>query len=389
MPPPSPKCYLTLSSPGSSTPPFTNPFNHTLDLLLPSELYTLLSSTLLSIPLPSYARLSMPLGHILEPAFFNLHIKSGNILLLSRGKLDAENLFMISDGILRMSLDTETYERAGLVGRPARYANSTGAGKRRRWMVEVDMRKPGFLTGSKGFDRLKRACEICFKEERQWLFADIAGGEKKGAEASADEDAMDVDSTTTTTAADAAATIPPSSVRQTTRTITPLGSLHVPTFTPPPNALPHGGGKSPEAIYHREVWRDWAMETYEYLSLLSLPGDSAADRIKADDKVDSFLSSYAVEDATRGEVARVRFRGLMWAKWVEEVWGRVREGLRELEAAQGKWVGMSVLGFDNVLVDERGKERGGLETVGKAWTVVRLPGDGGELVWDIKGGQSE
>ncbi|KAI5819732.1 ribonuclease P 40kDa subunit-domain-containing protein [Pyronema omphalodes] len=370
MPPPSPKCYLTLSSPGTSSPPFTNPFNHTLDLLLPSELYTLLSSTLLSIPLPSYSRLSMPLGRILEPAFFNHHIKSGNILLLSRGKLDAENLFMISEGILRMSLDTETYERAGLVGKPARYANSTGAGKRRRWLVEVDMRKPGFLTGSKGFERLKRACDVCFKEERLWLFADIAEGEKKGAEASV-------------------APIPLSSVRQITRTVTTLGQLNIPTFTPPPNAIPHGGGKSQEAIYHREVWRDWAIETYEYLSLLSLPSDTAADRIKADDKVDSFLSSYAVEDATRGEVTRVRFRGFMGAKWVNHVLGRLREGLSGLQATQGNWVGMSVLGFDNVLVDERGKERGGLEAVGKAWTVLRLPGNGGELVWDIRGGQSE
>jgi hypothetical protein len=108
-----------------------------VDLILPTDVYDLISQSLLSCPSltapPTYRRLVMPLSAILEPAFFNNYIKSGNILLLSRGRLDVENIICLSDGVLRMSLDTETYERAGLQGQPAKFGNGPGVMKRRRF----------------------------------------------------------------------------------------------------------------------------------------------------------------------------------------------------------------------------------------------------------------
>jgi hypothetical protein len=108
-----------------------------VDLILPTDVYDLISQSLLSCPSftapPTYHRLVMPLSAILEPAFFNTYIKSGNILLLSRGRLDVENIFCLSEGVLRMSLDTETYERAGLQGQPAKFGNGPGVMKRRRF----------------------------------------------------------------------------------------------------------------------------------------------------------------------------------------------------------------------------------------------------------------
>ena len=153
---PSPKCFITLVKSPAQRKPFLNAFNHQVippyssthplhrlipipqvDLILPTGIYDIISQSLLSCPCLatplSYHRLVMPLSAILEPAFFNTCIKSGNVLLLSHGHLDVENIFCLSGGILRMSLDTEAYERAGLQGKPSKFGNGPGVMKRRRF----------------------------------------------------------------------------------------------------------------------------------------------------------------------------------------------------------------------------------------------------------------
>lgn len=42
----------------------------------------------------------------------------GNILMLSEGKTTVDNVFSLREGLLTMYLDKESYERAGLVGKP-------------------------------------------------------------------------------------------------------------------------------------------------------------------------------------------------------------------------------------------------------------------------------
>lgn len=81
----------------------------------------------------------MPLGAILESDFWNTYIKKGNVLLVSKGQLDADNIFTLNDGILRMSLDNEAYERAGLQGRQAKFANQPGLMKRRRFCEDPEI----------------------------------------------------------------------------------------------------------------------------------------------------------------------------------------------------------------------------------------------------------
>jgi len=147
-----------LQSPGKSSPIDIDRLfncNSQVDLVLPTGIYNTISQSLLSCPplaTPlSYRRLVMPLSTILEPSFFNTFIKSGscapsppreadkcsrstgNILLLSYGHLDVENSFCLFDGVLRMSLDTETYERSGLQGKPSKFGNGPGVMRRRRF----------------------------------------------------------------------------------------------------------------------------------------------------------------------------------------------------------------------------------------------------------------
>ncbi|KAF8252284.1 hypothetical protein K440DRAFT_633551 [Wilcoxina mikolae CBS 423.85] len=384
---PSPKCFVTLAKPPAKKKPFLNTFNHQIDLILPTGIYDIISQSLLSCPslaTPlSYRRLVMPLSTILEPSFFNTLIKSGNILLLSHGRLDVENSFCLSDGVLRMSLDTETYERAGLQGKPSKFGNGPGLMKRRRFLVELNLRSTSYLTGSKSFNRLKRACDTVFQKPQVFLFADLSLSNCA---------ALDPPATSPSTLP---APATPEILNQfPARTITPqidsFPDVLVPSFKAPPNSRPHGGGKSEEANYHREVWRDWAMEIYEYLSLLLLPS-GPADRIKAADSVDTYLSTYAVDDAHPDSITRIRLSGLIPARWVDEFWGNLEgllEGLPE-DKAKLAWAGMVVHGFDDVPVGPTGKQRGSLERCGNAYTMLKLPEEGGVMVWDLAGGQSE
>lgn len=100
-----------------------------------------------------------------------------------------------------------------------------------------------------------------------------------------------------------------------------LSAVRVPSFCPPTGAKIQGGGTSPAAEYQREVWREWAIHVYEWLALVSL---GPADRIKAADKADPYLSTYSVEqeDGKKNgiQVTRLTFRGLIPAAWIADFW---------------------------------------------------------------------
>lgn len=60
----------------------------------------------------------MKLSQIIEGDFFNVYIKTGNIMMLSEGRAGVDNRFSLSEGILRLEVDKPTFEKAGLEGTP-------------------------------------------------------------------------------------------------------------------------------------------------------------------------------------------------------------------------------------------------------------------------------
>lgn len=121
---------------------------------------------------PEFCRVTMTLLQILQGEFFTEYIKIGDIVMLSRGRTDLDNVFTLKDGRLTMFLDKETYERAGLVGKP--YGAKGNRGLRPRWMVEIDLRSPSMLHGRPGFDRLVYACKNTLTEPLTWLFCNVS-----------------------------------------------------------------------------------------------------------------------------------------------------------------------------------------------------------------------
>lgn len=71
-----------------------------------------------------------------------------------------------------MYLDKETYERAGLVGKP--YGAKGNRGAKSRWIVEHNLRSPSMFKGKKGFDRLVYACKNVLNEPLSWLFCNVS-----------------------------------------------------------------------------------------------------------------------------------------------------------------------------------------------------------------------
>lgn len=121
---------------------------------------------------PEFCRVTMTLLQILQGDFFTEYIKIGNIVMLSRGLTDLDNVFALTDGRLIMFLDKETYERAGLVGKP--HGAKGNRGLRPRWVVEFDLRSPSMLHGRPGFDRLMYACKNTLTEPFTWLFCNVS-----------------------------------------------------------------------------------------------------------------------------------------------------------------------------------------------------------------------
>lgn len=147
---------------------------HKIDLVLPEALLQRVKEKILddTARIPSYQRVIMTLGQVLEGDFFTQYIKIGNIMMLSEGKVGTNNVFSIKDGKLTMYLDRETYERAGLVGNP--HGAMGGRGSKPRWIVEYDLRSPSALHGKKGFDRLVFACKNALNAPTTWLFCNLS-----------------------------------------------------------------------------------------------------------------------------------------------------------------------------------------------------------------------
>lgn len=96
--------------------------------------------------------------------------------MLSEGRLDADDVFTLKDGTLSLYLGKESYERAGLVGKP--YGVKGKRGVKPRWIVEYDLRHPSMLHGKRGFERLIAACQNVFDKPAKWLFCSLSEGKR-------------------------------------------------------------------------------------------------------------------------------------------------------------------------------------------------------------------
>ncbi|KAF4962079.1 hypothetical protein FSARC_9813 [Fusarium sarcochroum] len=153
----SPKCFVTYGAMGhvdtKQAPHKGKPwtaimsldFIYKVDLILPAEAYDAAHEQLANAQKPPrYSKVVMSLGDILQGDFFTEYIKKGDVLMLSEGQTTAGTLFTLREGILTMYVDKETYERAGLSGKP--YGSKGGRGSKPRWAPDPDPLQKFFPT---------------------------------------------------------------------------------------------------------------------------------------------------------------------------------------------------------------------------------------------------
>ncbi|KAG4417357.1 hypothetical protein IFR04_009498 [Cadophora malorum] len=302
------------------------------ELILPEELYEIIKKEFLTeVSKPSYSRVILPLGALLEGEFFNEYIKKGNVLMLSEGKSDIDNVYSLREGVLTLHLDKESYERAGIVGKPDGVKGKRGT--KPRWVVEIELRLPSMLHGKKGFDRIVYAFKNVLNTPVTWLFVDLA--------------------TTPPTLSPIQAHCP------TTKAILPeVQKLEVstPSLKPPTDPDDSYGGD----------FEDYAVETQEWLSLILLKSP----RVTPGDRIDPYLSRYVVpgDAQTSCRLVRLTWRGFMSPTWAHTMFVKIL-----LSVPKSRWFAYCVDGFGE-----------GSPGHGRHCTILRLPDAQNEYVlWEI------
>ncbi|KAI1430409.1 ribonuclease P 40kDa subunit-domain-containing protein [Xylaria sp. FL1777] len=312
---------------------------HRIDLVLPEELLQLIKERILDDParIPSYHRVIMALGQVLEGDFFTQYIKIGNIMMLSEGKIGVDNVCSIKNGKLMLYLDRETYERAGLVGKP--HGVKGARGLQPRWVVEYDLRSPSALHGKKGFDRLVYACKNALNAPMTWLFCNLSNKAPNP-----DPIAQHYPTKYTSN---------PDVIQNMVMKIPPLG-------------IPSALLTDPS----RQELGDYATELYEWLSLVRLESP----RVKLCDNIDPYLSTYTVPgdptETSEGRLCKVSWEGFLPPGWAADT---LAEVIRTLPPKA--WFSFSATPFTQ-----------GVMGLGADCTIMRPPTSPGEYVlWEIKG----
>lgn len=329
-------------------------FSHTLDLILPAEIYELVQQKLETFGDGQYARVHMKLGEIIEAEFLNSYIKQGSIMMLSEGRALIDNRFELYDGVLRMELDRPTYERCGLQG-----TSMEDGGKKhqkQRWVVTYDLRLPSMKHGKGGFSRLEWACKNVLDRSLTWLFYNF---NPSSAEALAE------------------------------------GKEVISRHAPGIHKTVPGTKKLPDTLVPRLVVGDLtglyeeekSLGLLEWLQLLSLESP----RANAKDDIDPHLSRYEVPDFGNGTMTAnfvcIRWRGFIPPSFARDMFLTIRkEGFKGKATVNGTQV-VDMEGTTSQDVEGKEETRFAMSAQGfggkNGWTVMQFAGSE-TLVWEVE-----
>ncbi|OOF95755.1 hypothetical protein ASPCADRAFT_396468 [Aspergillus carbonarius ITEM 5010] len=325
------KCYTTIAQlpafidpkqPPTKRSPFSailgHPYIHTVDVILPKAIYSSIQDSLQSkLQKLRYARVFMSLSSLLEGDFFNTYIKieantsiAGNILMISEGRSGSDSVFTLKDGILKLELSKEIFERTGLTGKPIRSGGRKHA--KERYIVEINLRLPSMVHGKKGFERIVWAFKNVLNQSVAWLFFDLASGSDGIA-----EDDLSLKGNH------------PQIVN-----CEPIVTERLTTLVPPFQGINiTEEGRSAEL-------EDHCNEISEWLALISLESP----RVAAEDDVDPYLCRYSVpdsDDAKPSDLVSVKWRGLIPPRWIMQLFvALIRETAPKNNAASA-WFALS------------------------------------------------
>lgn len=353
------------------------PHTHTLDLILPAEIWGIVAAYLEEKKLASqvYARVWLKLEDVLDEQFLDAYVRTGGASMLASPSpssvagdagRDYDTDMRIVDGVLTLHMSRAVYERAGLVGRAVEDGGKKHS--RARWEIEVDLKSPSMRKGKKGFERLRWAAREVLNGSRRWLFA--------SAHPQFEENLNEAREMLSSHAPEVVVLKP---------RVEEVKRVRVPKFDVCDNGV--------SALREEED----ALALLEWLDLVAL----GSPRVKNDDPIDSLLSRYEVPSFTSSSDAlaprslvRVRWSGFLTPLLIQElflaVWNVgfkskrdakrrkdtedgdvVMEGAQDkgVDGEEEKWFSLSAQAFGG---------RG-------AWTLMQFAATRETLVWEVEG----
>ncbi|KAJ8602918.1 hypothetical protein MRB53_042302 [Persea americana] len=168
--------YIDKSNPPLKREPFKTILQHatchTLDLVLPQEQdKQSLAQVIETHGKLHWCKVYMKLIDIISRDFFDIYIKTGDILMLSEGRAGLDNCFSLQGGILRLAIDKATFESLGLEGKAI--PDHGRKHVKSRYAVEMNLREPSMVRGKKGFQRVIWAFENVLNQSVTWLFVNL------------------------------------------------------------------------------------------------------------------------------------------------------------------------------------------------------------------------
>ncbi|KAL4759093.1 ribonuclease P protein subunit p40 [Aspergillus foveolatus] len=350
------KCYTTISQlpqfidpkqPPIKKPPFSailsNHFVHTVEVTMPKQVYLSIESSLDSnLQKLRYARLSMTLSSLIEGDFFNTYIKTGNILMISEGRSGLDNVFTLKEGVLKLELGKEDYEKTGLTGKPVR----TGGKKhgKERFVIELNLRLPSMLHGKKGFQRVEWAFKNVLNKPTTWLFFDL------GTESTGVAEGKPGDPTLKGNNPELISCEPVLTTYD--KVVTPsFSELHATTQSEPD-------------------LRDICGEVSEWLAMVSL----RSRRVSATDNIDPYLCRYVAPEishkvATAIDLISLKWGGLIPSHWIMQLFITLFRKNAPRLCKTPAWFALSA----NTLGRDAIESKDG-------YTIMALPASGGNTV---------
>ncbi|KAF3000234.1 hypothetical protein E8E13_007528 [Curvularia kusanoi] len=340
--------YIDAAHPPSKKLPFrafaSLPHAHTLDLVLPPEIWDVIRAHLDDLNARVYARAYLSLSDILADDFLDAYVRNGTASMLAAG---SETRMALVDGVLRLELARPVYERAGLVGVPIEDGGMKH--QKSRWVVECDLKAASMRRGKKGFERILWAAKDVLGDSRRWLFwtanPTFAESAREGREV------------LNRHAPDVLALQPQVQV---------LEGISVPRLNVRENGL---------SGLHDQ---DDALALLEWLDMLNI--DSS--RVRTGNSIDSHLCRYDVPDFGHGletcRLVRVRWSGLLTPEFIRELFLEVwRAGFKSKHETNKKKRGTFAPDED---VSMEGAEEEGDE---EKWFTLSAQAFGGQKAWSL------
>lgn len=379
----------------------THNFAKQVQVVIPTSTFSLLQESIVdSVPVIYFYRIKCTIGDILLSDFFDKYIKTNSCQLISETSLDHEDVFAVSNGTLHLSLQKDTFNRAGLSNQPfikpsTRTSNS--------YRFSYDLRGPNSIAGkSASYDRLRWALSNTLNSEE--LDIHTFAFATQASDGSPIEMSKDLClffhslAQKRNTFFEAYDLVP---------SIDTLENMTVPIMTPPETTyIPIT--KSSESIFNifrkdknrdevqsaqpvplphdlaQETIQEWAHSISEWLSLVSLNSD----RVKFNDSVDNHISSYELLNKNKDSPYSLTLitwsGGLISSFLVSNIWSSITSKLsspemlskteNDKDVASSSWAAVIVHGVEDAPVSWGDKMHVYTPNGGENnYTIIKLP----------------